>query len=225
MLIIFDLDDTLIDTSGSVTPGVLLNALLEVQKQGHKFTDFDKALNDLLTLNKNKISARKAIFEFMQLNNIREKYIKLALESVYERPNINKSVSPLLGAVEVLEYLSKRYLLGLVSKGKKSIQLEKMKKAGIHNNLFSKIYFTTKNNKKSYYAAICAETGVSPSSTIVCGDRISVDLSPAKELNCKTVHIRWGRGLGDTGSNKDVDFTILHLSELKALTNRLQKVG
>jgi FMN phosphatase YigB (HAD superfamily) len=52
---------------------------------------------------------------------------------------------------------------------------------------------------------------------MVCGDRISIDLSPAKELGLRTVHIRTGRGFQQMQPASDVDFAIGKLNELKEI--------
>ena len=134
-------------------------------------------------------------------------------------PPILGPIQPLDDAVEVLHELAESYPLALVTKGKERLQKEKMRRAKIPIKLFSYLCFCeegplSNQGKKEFYESIGKEIGISPDQVLVCGDRISIDLAPAKELGYITVQIRWGRGLGNTGLKKDVDYTILHLSEI-----------
>ena len=63
---------------------------------------------------------------------------------------------------------------------------------------------------------------IAPKNSLVCGDRICFDLTPAKELGFKTVQIVKGRGVGNTGLKNDVDYTILHLSELNNILGKFK---
>ena len=92
-----------------------------------------------------------------------------------------------------------------------------MKKAGIDSTIFSKLVVSEERNKKPHYQAIAEELGFERGEAIVCGDRIAVDLSPARELGYKTVHMRWGRGLNGAGPRSDVDYTITELVEIKEI--------
>ena len=100
-----------------------------------------------------------------------------------------------------------------------------MKRAGISTEFFTKLYFCEEGEKEKIYQKVSEEMGISPLNALVCGDRISLDLTPAKMLGYKTVQIKWGRGLGNTGFKNHVDYTILHLKELKNLLETFKIVG
>lgn len=217
MLIIFDLDDTLIDTSGSILPGILKHALKAMGKAGFSMDNFNHFYEELLRLNTHHFSCKDAIKEFVEINGAPPSCLEAALKVVYETPVFDNPIHPVEDASEVLQDLSSSHLLVLVSKGKEKIQKEKMKRAGISKDFFTKLYFCEDGNKKKIYQKISEEMGISPLNSLVCGDRISLDLTPAKELGYKTVQIKWGRGLGNTGFKKDVDYTILYLKEIKSL--------
>ncbi|QVL58235.1 MAG: HAD family hydrolase [Simkaniaceae bacterium] len=225
MLIIFDLDDTLIDTSGSILPGVLKNALKEMEGVGLSMANFNRSYEELLRLNTYHLSSGEAIKEFLEINGAPVHCLDVALNAVYECPVFNQPIQPVEDAIEVLQELSSSHPLVLVTKGKEKIQREKMKRAGISAQFFTKLYFCTDGNKKKIYQKVSEEMGISPLNALVCGDRISLDLTPAKELGYKTVQLKWGRGLGNTGFKKDVDYTILYLKELKTLLETFKIVG
>jgi FMN phosphatase YigB (HAD superfamily) len=71
--------------------------------------------------------------------------------------------------------------------------------------------------KKIEYQKILEEFDVSSSSVFVCGDRIGLDLQPAKELGCITIFMRNGRGLQVSLPDKNVDHVIHELNELKKI--------
>lgn len=227
MLIIFDLDDTLIDTSGSIIPGLLKNALHAMQKKGLEFSDFDQTYQELLHFDRNHSSSSTALLEFLEIYQAPEGCYEEGIREVYEKPLYLEPIQPLDDAIEVLNELAESYQLALVTKGKEHIQKEKMRRAKIPIKLFSYLCFCeegplSSRGKKSFYESIGREIGISPSQVLVCGDRISLDLSPAKELGYVTVQMRWGRGLGNTGLKKDVDYTILHLNEIKPIAQEVK---
>lgn len=225
MLVIFDLDDTLIDTSGSILPGILKNALKEMEGGGLSMANFNRSYDELLRLNTYHMSSKDALREFLEINQAPTHCLDIGLKAVYETPIFDTQIQPVEDAIEVLHELSHIHPLVLVTKGKEKIQREKMKRAGISTQFFTKLYFCEEGEKKKIYKKVSEETGISPLNALVCGDRISLDLTPAKELGYNTAQIKWGRGLGNTGFKKDVDYTILHLRELKPLLENLKIVG
>ncbi len=225
MLIIFDLDDTLIDTSGSILPGVLKNALREMEGVGLSMANFNRSYNELLRINTYHVSSGEALKEFLEINGAPKHCLDVALRAIYEAPVFDEPIQPVEDAVEVLQELSCSHPLVLVTKGKEKVQREKMKRAGISTQFFTKLYFCEDGDKKKIYQKVSEEMGISPLNALVCGDRISFDLTPAKHLGYKTVQLKWGRGLGNTGFKKDVDYTILYLKELKSLLETFKIVG
>ena len=219
MLIIFDLDDTLIDTTGSITPLKLEQALAKMMEAGLEVGDPEKALETLKRLDGASESASQTLLEFLEILDADQKYFEIGHQEVYGPLAPDTPVFPLEGALEVLEDLGSQYLLALVSMGKPEQQLLKLKNAGIDSTIFSKIIISEDRDKKPHYKTILEELGFSPLQTVVCGDRVKRDLSPAKELGCKTVHMQWGRGLisGSSGPPVDVDFRIHKLSQMKEI--------
>ncbi len=215
MLIIFDLDDTLIDTSGSITPIKLEHALIKMQASGLKLDSFSSSLSLLKRLNELAKTARDALLEFAEMHDIEERYFELGVKELYESDDLDIPIFPLEAALELLAELKNMHQLALVTIGKDLRQREKMKKAGIDSAIFSKIIVTEEKNKKIHYQAIVEELGFAATDVIVCGDKISLDLSPAKELGFKTVHIRFGRGKNNLEPKEDVDYSISSLAEIK----------
>lgn len=217
MLIIFDLDDTLIDTSGSILPYKLHKALQIMVKHGLYVSDFHEALDMLKMIDLRSDSTRQALKEFLEIHDAQENLFQVACEEVYENNFFEYDILPTKAAIEVLSELSKKHILAVVSVGIKDIQIEKMKKAGIDTALFSRIVVCNEPNKKIYYQQLMEDLKISPLDVMVCGDRVKRDLTPGKVLGFKTIHMKWGRGLHQRGEKSDIDFTITSLDQLKSI--------
>lgn len=221
MLIIFDLDDTIIDTSGSILPSKLQLALQKMKSAGLEIEDTEEAFERLKHLSVSSMNTETAIKEFLEINEADPSLCALAVEEVYHNKEFDE-VLPTLNAKEILLDLSRRHILAIVSVGVLEIQLEKMKKAGIDTALFSRIVVSKEPDKKIYYQQIMEDLGVPALDVLVCGDRIKRDLAPGKGLGFRTVHIRWGRGVHQRGSKALVDFTITSLTELRPIVAQFE---
>lgn len=225
MFIIFDLDDTLIDTSGCITPVKLERALHRMVEEGLELNDFERALELLLRLDKKSESAQCALEEFMEINDFDPKFLPAALNEVYNSFSEEIPVFAVEDAGEVLALLSYDHKMAIVSVGNPELQLRKLKKAGIDSSLFCKILVLEEKNKKKSYEALIQELNFSPSDVIVCGDRILTDLLPAKQLGCKTIHMKKGRGLNSIDGEPEVDFTITELSQISKVLADISKTS
>jgi FMN phosphatase YigB (HAD superfamily) len=217
LLIIFDLDDTLIDTSGCLTPVKLEDALHRMIEAGLHIEDVPASLEMIKRLDAGALSSRHALSEFLELHDGNSHLFGIGEKEIYHNLSPDLNVHPLDGAIEILSELSKVHYLALVTIGVHDIQMGKMKKAGIDTALFSKIVVSDSRNKKPHYQSIMDQIGVGPKEIVVCGDRIGLDLTPGKELGFKTIHMQWGRGKGVTGSEADVDYKISHLAEIREI--------
>ena len=218
MLIIFDLDDTLIDTSGSLIPICLKKALKEMIRNGLTVLDEEKAFSELIEINNNSYCSEDALKKFLEINNFDKYFLEIAKNDL-QKPLDNFKIFPLKNSLDTLEFLSKSYTLALVSKGNRSFQLKKIEIAGIDTSLFSKIIITKINNKGYYYKKLINYFKTSPQNTLVCGDKIKYDLLPAKNIGCKTVHMKWGRDK-NIFESKIVDYHINDILEIKKIIRK-----
>lgn len=215
MLIIFDLDDTLIETSTCLTPLRLEVALKRMLAAGLKVDTFERALQLLLEINQSAPSSRKAMEVFAEIYPGGTDCLQMGLDSFKESLPSDLELKPAEGAIQLLNELVDEHNLALVTIGYPKVQFEKMEKAGIEPKFFSKIIVGAGPSKRPYYEEIMSEFGEGPG--LVCGDRVHLDLSPAKELGLRTVHVRFGRGLQQMQPARDVDFAIGKLEELKEI--------
>lgn len=215
MLIIFDLDDTLIQTTNSVTFPRIANAVNKMAEAGLTLPDLASAIAELQEINSSSNSAEEALRVFLSRYNADSRFFQIGWNEIYHTFDDDSPVLPSEGAQTVLSELAKNFQLALVTRGEEITQMCKLKNSGIDSALFSKIIICASVSEKlSAYQQIIREAQVDPREVIVCGDRISVDLSPGKSLGCVTVHMLQGRGLLKRGAQEDVDFEITKLDEL-----------
>ena len=198
MLIIFDLDDTLIDTTGQITPFKMRRCLERLREAGLSFGLFEEAYQELMGINALSSSSSHAIKMFIAKKGGDPRWAKAALAEM---------TSPLPSSFSIPT-------TPLVTAGNPAFQREKLEKAGIEPTLFSNILIPEDSVKKPAYEVLVKEFLSRPRDVVVCGDRISVDLAPAHELGFVTVHMRWGRGLINQ-TEPWIDYSISALSELR----------
>lgn len=216
MLIIFDLDDTLIDTSGFVTPLKMKICLERLIASGVFVSDFAAAYEKLLGQSARAAKSKDAFIAFARSLCASDHQIQLALHELTTPLPATFRVPMTPHAKETIEFYRNRYPLAIVTGGHPPFQLDKLKKAGIDSSFFSMIGIPEDSIKKPYYQAL-QEKFCLPSQEIwVCGDRIEMDLKPAFELGFRTVHMRWGRG-SLMPTEKWIHHSINDLSELKEI--------
>lgn len=187
MLIAFDLDDTLIDTSGAVTP-------YKIQLLSQFFELHGLRGEKLEQLNRTTGSLRLAICECLsgsETQNLCEEALSLCHQLLPESFSVPTTPS----ASKVLNILKMRgHIITLVTGGKIDFQMDKFKKSGLEPSVFSKIRVAEDYQKMSHYMALMKEFSVLPDMCLAVGDRLQKDLEPARSLGWRTVHMRWGRG-------------------------------
>lgn len=220
MLLIFDLDDTLIETSRSIVPFKLKYALEEMIKQGLEITDFNGSLKHLLDLNEEVHSSRLGLELFLEELDA-GRFLNHGVQALDTLLPENFTVSTTFNAEKVLGELKNQHTLALVTYGNPEYQRQKLKKSGIQEEIFKQIIVVPTQNKKSSYEFLLKQLQVKPQEALVCGDRVMGDLVPAKELGIRTVHMRSGRGKNNSSPKNAVDYTIENLSELKLIILRM----
>ncbi len=220
MLVIFDLDDTLIDTSRSIIPLRLERIIERMMQQGCHFQDKTKALDELLRINEGARNTKYALTEFFELNQVNQNFLILADEELSSEEQV--SISLVEGACQILNDLSRNHTLAIVTAGMPALQKKKIVESGIPENLFSKIVVCPPGQKGKSYLDCLQDLQFNPKECVVCGDRIQHDLAPAKRLGMHTIHIRQGRGLFQKDLHFDCDYSMNSLEEISDLLNIIQ---
>lgn len=180
-------------------------------KAGLEVADEADAYRELVTINQKALSSRIALKEFTN----REEILFAGLDALKTPLPLDAIIYPVPGALQLLASLKEHHTLALVTAGDPALQLQKMEKAGIQPEEFSKLIVGKEPSKKFDYQRVLVELKFDPSEAMVCGDRVEVDLAPAKELGLYTVHFRNGRGLIHDTPKECVDLTINTLKELQ----------
>lgn len=214
MLIIFDLDDTLIDTTGALTPYKLKEFLQPLCRRGG--LDFSEAYQELSRLNAYHQSSKQATSLFLSKYSFNTSLVQEALSKLFSPFPEDFVVPTTPFAKEILHFFRDRHALALVSVGNKALQLSKLEKAGIDSSIFSMIAIPEEANKKPSYEVLLKNFSISPDEVWVCGDKVEIDLRPANELGFHTIHMRWGRGL-KAKKEAWVEYSITSLKDLRGI--------
>jgi FMN phosphatase YigB (HAD superfamily) len=213
-LIIFDLDDTLIDTSGTITPFKLRLCVERFLALGVVLPPLDEAHQELLEINRFCLKSQEAIAKFGRKYGAKEDAIVAACQEMVTPLPESFSIAKTPHAEEILRFYHAKCPLAIVTGGYPPFQLDKLKKAGIEVSLFSMIGVPEDSVKKPYYAALQKRFELPSQEIWVCGDRIEMDLRPAFELGFQTVHMQWGRGK-NVPQEPWITHSIRNLNELK----------
>lgn len=228
MLLIFDLDDTLVDTAKVAREHKTKDALNAMCAAGLKLPfGADDAVRQLCEIDLTASTGSVAIKEFLSTIKIEkagdsEKFLLVGERAYYG--NLEKNVYfALPGALEILKSLRQAHIIVLVSKGQEKLQYHKLASAGIDPIWFRKIIITSIYDKKTAYQEVLKHFQVSPFKTIVIGDKFDLDLMPAALLGMKTIHVQWGRGKNDEKGKKMATASIKSLNELPLVLAKIEK--
>ena len=181
MLLIFDLDDTLIDQFYNFTPKKLRMVHDFLLEKG-----VSSSYSRLLELNKGSVTGGDAVKALLKELN-EDGFVDEAIGVLYGPCDFVPKL--MVGCEETLNELKKNCSLAVVSRG---IEAEQMRKLSFLPDVFSAVRITS-DGKKSAIQSVMDELGFTAEETWMIGDR-EADLEPASELGLKTVHIRFGRG-------------------------------
>ena len=192
-LVIFDLDDTLIDTS-DVYYRARKNFIQILEEEG---VDKREALSVFETIDGEQIK---------KLGFVPDRYGKsmlLAYEDIADKHGIDKSIEtvekikncghvifneyPRLieGSLDLLDWAAKNYTLALMTRGIPELQLSKVRAVGIEA-YFKKIDVVESKNAATVRLML-EKLGVHPTLTWVVGDSIKSDINPGVEVGAKCI--------------------------------------
>lgn len=214
-MIIFDLDDTLIDTFGSIIPGVVKRVIFKLFAHGLKIKDISLAFERIMEINRTAASTKESFKIFLKEIGGQD-YLEIAECALDEKLPGTLKVRPLKNAKKILKRLSSKAILAMVTRGKRDNQLLKLRSAHIDFSLFSSIAIC-EGEKGPYYKKIVEFHGMLPHEVWVCGDRPAIDLVPAKDLGYNTIHVRNGRELSLSDKGRGVDFSVSQLEEIETI--------
>ncbi len=215
MLLVFDLDDTLIPTSKEITPKKLDFALKQMIDSGLLF-DFEEGRRMIHQMNESARRSKEVIEEFVLRAEGSDYHKEVGLRALDEKTQ-GINVTPQIDLNDFLKILRKSHKLAIVTGGNKEAQEEKIDLYQIDRELFDEIIIEEWGQKERAYTKLKEKFGP----FLVVGDRIINDLSGAKKIGCITIHIRQGRGAFEPKNHPDVDFEIETIKELTRVLERI----
>lgn len=217
--IAFDLDDTLLDTSGLLVPEAArraCQAMLNAGLQCH--------LEDCLKMRREMAADFSHTEIFTQMaqrfgTNQQSKAIQDALEEFYN-PHVPPSLPLLPGSLENIETLKKSYSLFLVTMGSYETQVRKIKALNIEHH-FHKIYILNGfigEKKDQAFRDILKLQGHEPQELLSIGNRLSSEIREGKRIGADTCYFAYGEHLGEKPQYPEdhPDYTISHHKDLIA---------
>lgn len=218
--LIFDLDDTLFDTTGLlITPAAheMAKALKEAGLKG----DVPAILSHRKQIIERQPRAEviDALLDHfgVEEGQSRDKIREAGVSAFYAR-SINEDIHPYLGVPEMLMELKTHYNLYLVTLGSPLTQRRKLELLGLQS-FFIKVFYvdiSVTRGKQEALAEILLGHAQPSSTFLSIGNRLDTDLAPAKRLGMGTCWVRQGelRHMSATCAEEEPDYQIDRIQDL-----------
>lgn len=215
--IAFDLDDTLLDTSGLLVPEASRRACQAMIEAGlHCELEVCMKLRQdwAAQLSHSEIFAR-----MIEQFGAREKEVAIegALQAFYN-PQVPDTLPLLPGSLENLLTLKRNYRLYLVTMGSYETQARKIKALNIEAH-FEKVYILNGfqgEKKDQAFLDILKREGHPPHQLLSVGNRLSSEIREGKRVGADTCYFAFGEHLGEKPQYPEdhPDYTISHHKDL-----------
>ena len=219
--LIFDLDDTLLDTFGQLIPPASREACLAMIEAGLD-TQLDEALKrrDALVLQGAKTDLYGLMVAHFGVRDGSEPTrVARAGYMAFHNRRVETNIALFPGALEMLRKLrSKSYGLHLVTSGHQPTQREKVRILGL-DEIFLDIQYVDpmkRERKNDAFRQIMAATRASPEKHLSIGNRLDTDIGPARELGWRACWVCYGEYAHHRPATKteEPDFIVSNVSEL-----------
>ncbi len=214
--IAFDLDDTLIDTTGILIPEASLSVFNHMKMYGLSisYSDYEH-----LRLKKIKEISHKDYFHYLAKNFGTDQTLNCVDKAVqlFYHPTLPKNLILLPQAHEVLKYCSEKYSLYAVTAGFFEAQIAKIKHLNIES-FFKKIYVVNSlNDEKKFHAfqKIIEFENIKSQELLCVGNSLSSEIQDGKLIQAKTCYFEFGEDRGKSMHDPAYkpDYHIKNLSE------------
>lgn len=215
--IAFDLDDTLLDTSGILVPMASRRACEAMLAAGLRCN-----LEECLQMRQELAADFSHTDIFTQIvnrygTNQQGKAVHDALEEFYN-PQVPESLPLLPDSLENIETLKAKYNLFLVTMGSYESQVKKIKALKIEHH-FKKIYILNGfigEKKDSAFLDILRLEGHHPHELLSIGNRLSSEIREGKRVGADTCYFAYGEHVGEKPQFPEdhPDFTIKQHKDL-----------
>ncbi len=223
LLLIFDLDDTLVSTSTLLVPEALKRAI-EIMAGESNLCEKPltaKLWSEAKSLFDHGFPVREIFHQIAsQLEGLSSQFntedlVAHALRS-YRRPQIPEKLPLLEGVAETLDFLGKRHKLALITRGVPGVQQKKIEALGVASHFCQIVLVDTERDerKEHGFRSVLNALGFDSSRTLVVGDDPWDELAQGKALGCWTCRTVQSRFLNAPTSDRVCDFQIQKMMEL-----------
>ncbi len=215
--IAFDLDDTLLDTSGILVPRASVDAFTILIHSGLKLNlqDCEKKRLEII-----KSYTHRDVFLHLAKHFGSSQTVDAvpsAIKAFYE-PHIPSHLPLLPGALKNIQYLKNRYSLFLVTAGVDRIQRQKAQALGIDHE-FEKIYVINsllKEKKEQTFLEIIKDKNIRPEDLLCIGNSLQSEIVDALKIGATACYFEFGedRGFVSAMQSEKPQFHVRHHDEL-----------
>ena len=195
--IAFDLDDTLLDTTGLLVPQASQEAFQILIDAG---LSLDLKSCEELRLSLIRTISHKDVFKKLANehgNSTTQAAVELANKAFYH-PRLPEKLDLLPGALENLNFLSKKYNLYLVTAGFQDAQAAKVKSLGIAH-YFKKVFVVNSMISEKKYTAfkmILDDENIKPEELLCIGNSLSSEIKDARRIGAWACYFEFGEDRG-----------------------------
>ena len=212
MFLIFDLDDTLLDTSATAGRYQLQQVVELWHQMGVLSQPKDEALETLLNWRRSAPTARDVLKRYTAVHRMPAAALKEAEVEYYDRQQEGVPIRAMRGALESLDQLRKDHRIALVSIGRPAQQRRKMEIVGLEPSQFDHLRIVEEGGKLETFRELADAWGLARGAgfrqVVVIGDRDETDMAPAQALGMRTVMV------GDQPAKREPDARIKTFDEL-----------
>jgi FMN phosphatase YigB (HAD superfamily) len=218
LYLIFDLDDTLLDTSATAGRFKLLEVVELWRQAGVLAQSPQEAAQELMALRRGFPTARDALKQYAHTHGLSADALLAAESEYYERLHPAVPIRLMEGALPCLDQLRLHHRLALVSIGRPEQQHRKMEAAGLDPARFDHIRIVEEGSKQRPFKELAVAWGFDPSQPmpelVAIGDRYATDIQPAQALGMRSIMV------GDQPAELEPDARIASLDELAPILAR-----
>lgn len=236
-VLVFDLDDTLLNTSETLLPAAQRESWSALKMAGVELP-WEEFLKRWRRASRLKEPGKDLIETFVgeikdpvgrPLSPERLKTITEALHQAFYGRRVKESLVLFEGARKTLEQLAPHFVLHLLTAGFLGTQRQKVQGLQIESQFQAIHYCDIERGEKKehYFEKILADSSYAPEQHMSVGNRRDTDIGPAKKLGLKTCLMLRGEHLHQrpASENEIPDFEIEDIRDLISLCQKLAPVS
>lgn len=214
--IAFDLDDTLVDTSGLLAPPATVQTFELMIRKGLKLS---LAECEAFRQQWVKTMSHREVFEKLaaEYGTDETRTALPEITTTFYESKVPAQLPLIEGARQNIDYLKQKYTLFLVTAGAEKSQLEKVKSLGVLND-FKKVYVVnslTKQRKYDVFSEIIKDMAIKNEELLCIGNSLLSEIQDALTIGAKACYFEFGEVRGSLADlHRPPDYHITQHSQL-----------